>query len=237
PDPIDPDPIDPDPIDGIPAAPAPGLEPHQVKSFYSGAYPTIVPNMFVGSWGQSTKAEIMACGGDEAYRLTNFNYLGFQFSGSDDVVDISDMKYIHIDLYSTRDMDINIHPISLNPTVDGDKATKHLTAGEWHSFDMPMTDFPNVNFASLGQFKFENMTPAQAPAVKRAADAGEHALYLDNLYAWAAGTTGISSADAELPADGKVYDLFGRIVRDTPCLDGLAKGIYIVGGRKVAVTR
>ena len=39
---------------------------------------------------------------------------------------------------------------------------------------------------------------------------------------------------SQQPADDNVYDLNGRIVRQgTTSLEGLPRGIYIVGGRKV----
>lgn len=225
----DPTPPTPPTPTGIGAAPAPVHDASKVKSFYSGAYASITPDLFVGSWGQSTYTEKVQLEGDEAMCMTNFNYMGLQFSGNDATVDISDMKYVHIDLCSTQDMDINIYPISLFPTYDKDKSTKHLPAGEWQSFDIPMTDFPNVQFGSLGQFKFD---VASQPASRAASD--EHKIYLDNLYAWAPGTVGVDAAEMLDAAEttGVVYDLFGRVVREGTDLSGLAAGVYVVKAGK-----
>ncbi|MDE6276701.1 MAG: hypothetical protein K2M06_01185, partial [Muribaculaceae bacterium] len=159
----------PDPV-SIPAAPAPEKSADLVKSFFSDAYASISPNLVFGSWGQSTKDEIVALDGNNAYKFSDFNYLGLQVSGANDVVNVSDMAYLHLDLYAPAEMDINIYPISLNPTVDGDKATKHLTAGEWNSFDIALSDFPNVNLESFGQFKMDG--------------GNGQTFYLDNLYMW-----------------------------------------------------
>ena len=234
----DPDP-DPDPEpETIPSAPAPSHASGNVMSFFSDVYSSVAPGLMVGGWGQSTRHSIESCDGDDAYMLTDFNYLGLQVSGSDDVIDLSDMQQLHIDIYATHSFVVDFHPISMhnNVTVDGDKVTLTLEAGRWNSFDMPMTRFPNVDFAHLGQFKFVNVTPQAAS--ERAAANATPALYIDNLYAWRDGNTttgaaGITVAE-DMPA-ADVYDIYGRLVRSGSSLEGLPKGIYLVGGRKVAV--
>ncbi|MDE6310222.1 MAG: hypothetical protein K2L96_00195, partial [Muribaculaceae bacterium] len=237
PDPIVPDPIVPDPSDTPSASPAPVHEAPMVMSFYSDAYPTIVPDLFVGTWGQSTVHEYVDCEGDQALKLTNFNYLGLQFSHSDDVVALTNMTHLHLDLYATHETIVEVYPISLNPTVDTDKVVLTVAPGEWISHNLSIDNFPNVNFSSLGQFKFVNVTPAAASVRARVGEASEPALYLDNLYAWNNSTTGIDSVAAGADRTPGVYDLFGRKLRENNSLDGLPRGLYIVGGRKTAVTR
>ncbi|MBD5316921.1 MAG: hypothetical protein HDS11_04555, partial [Bacteroides sp.] len=94
-----PDPVQPEPAN-VPAAPAPSVNGSLVKSLYSGSYSTIAPEFMVGGWGQATQASIVPCDGNDAYRMTNFNYLGFQISPSDGRVDVSDMEVLHLDLYA-----------------------------------------------------------------------------------------------------------------------------------------
>lgn len=154
----------------VPGAPEPDKDAANVKSIYSGKYSTIAPDMFVGNWEQTTSASVQSCDGNDAYRFTNFNYVGLQLCNGDNVLDVTDMQYLHLDLYALTDMDINIYPISLNPTVDTAKSTRHLTAGQWNQFDIPLSDFSGVDFARLGQFKFDNGTG--------------QTFYLDNLYFW-----------------------------------------------------
>ncbi|MDE6310277.1 MAG: family 16 glycosylhydrolase [Muribaculaceae bacterium] len=220
-----PEPIVPKPTT-MTAAPEPTTDASLVKSFYSDTYASVVPDLFVGWWGQTTETEKVSLEGNEAMRMTNFNYMGLQFSHSDDLVDLSDMKYLHIDLYSTRDMEIEIYPISLFPTYDLDKSVKQLSADKWCSFDMPLSEFPNVNFAKLGQFKFVNATASRAAG-------DEHAIYIDNLYAHKGSLTGVEAANvAEDCGEGAVYDIFGREVRRGTDLQGLGAGIYIVKTEK-----
>lgn len=153
----------------MPAAPAPSRNAADVKSFFSGAYGSVVPGMFVGDWGQATASSVVKCGNDDAYKFDNFNYFGFQFPG-DALVDASDMQYLHVDLYAPEAMDVNIVPISLFPTYDKDGAKRHLEGGKWNSFDIALSEFPNVNFSKLGQFKFDG--------------GNGKTFYLDNLYMW-----------------------------------------------------
>ncbi len=221
PDPINPDPIDPDP-NGLTAAPVPTHDASVVKSFYSDSYASVTPELFVGSWGQSTVTERVSLEGNEALCMKNFNYMGLQFSHSDAVVDVTDMKYIHIDLYSTHDMEIAMYPISLFPTCDTDKSVKQLQADRWYSFDMELSEFPNVNFKKLGQFKFDMDTQSRSAT-------DEHAIYIDNLYAHKSSLTNIEPVCiAEGDDEGAIYDIFGRKVRSCTDLEGLGAGLYIV---------
>ena len=226
-------PVDPDTVN---AAPTPTHSSEVVRSFFSDSYPTIAPSLIVGSWGQATQAEKVILGdSNNAYRLTNFNYLGLQVSGANDVVDITGATHIHVDLYATHAMTVDFHLISLNETIDGDKATLSVAAGEWISFDVPIsTHYPTVNLDRVGQFKFVNVTPAASAAPARAASS-DPALYVDNIYAWTqGGTTGVENVTFDTTT-GNVYDLYGRLIRRGTSTLGLPTGIYVVGGRKVMV--
>ncbi|MDE6310223.1 MAG: hypothetical protein K2L96_00200, partial [Muribaculaceae bacterium] len=154
-EPQQPQPQQPQQPTGLGAAPAPGHGAQYVKSIYSDSYASVAPGMVVGNWGQSTAGSVVSLGGNNAYKMSNFNYVGLQVSASDQTVNVSDMQMIHIDLFAETDMDINFYPIALNPTFDGAKVTRHLTAGRWNSFDFAMSDFPGVDFTRLGQFKFD----------------------------------------------------------------------------------
>ncbi len=178
----------------MPAAPAPSRNAADVKSFFSGAYGSVVPGMFVGDWGQATASSVVKCGNDDAYKFDNFNYFGFQFPG-DALVDASDMQYLHVDLYAPEAMDVNIVPISLFPTYDKDGAKRHLEGGKWNSFDIALSEFPNVNFSKLGQFKFDG--------------GNGKTFYLDNLYMWKESARGgMPAAPAPRQAAGDVKSFY-----------------------------
>ena len=125
---------------------------------------------------------------------------------------------------------LTIYPIALHPTFDGARVTRHLEANRWNSFDIAVSEFGGVDFARLGQFKFDG--------------GNGQTFYLDNLYMWS--TNGVRrvalSGVEEIAVEEKapaavegVYDLYGRKLREDNDLTGLSRGIYIVGGRKVAV--
>ena len=196
PDPVEdldiPDVPDPTPVVPVvvPAAPAPKHDAANVKSVFSDAYTSVAPALNVGSWNQSTVGAIEACGGNDAYKFSKFNYVGLQVDENNGTVDVSDMKYLHVDLFAPVAMDINIYPISLNPTHDKDVVKKHLEAGEWKSFDILLSDFPNVKFADFGQIKFDGGN-------------GSQTFYLDNLYFWTDGEGGDTPVEPD-PVDPDV---------------------------------
>ena len=104
-------------------------------------------------------------------KLTNFNYLGFEYAED---IDISDMEYIHIDVLPTQAMQLGITPIMRN---GAEKSTSvgTLTVNEWNSFDLPIADFGfdltyNLTYKSF-QLKIDKGT-------------GSETVYVDNIYFW-----------------------------------------------------
>lgn len=164
----------------IPAASTPTRAANQVRSIYSDAYTSVVPSMFVGSWRQTTQISNVSCSGNEAYQLTNFDYLGFEFNTT---IDVSSMEYLHIDIYPTTDITyFGIVPIAyIESTGAGDdthRVTASLTANQWNSLDIPLTDFGELDLTKIWQFKFDH---TQGTAT------GE-TLYLDNIYFYTTAT-------------------------------------------------
>ncbi|MBD5186279.1 MAG: hypothetical protein HDS92_06705 [Bacteroidales bacterium] len=149
-----PDPVQPEPAN-VPAAPAPSVDGSLVKSLFSGSYSSFAPEFMVGGWGQATQASIVPCDGNDAYRMTNFNYLGFQISPSDGRVDVSDMEVLHLDLYAPEAMTLHLYPISFDPTVDDNGVELRLEGGRWNSFDLDLNQFDRVNFANFAQIKLD----------------------------------------------------------------------------------
>lgn len=90
-------------------------------------------------------------------------------------------------------------------------------------------------------FRLTNQTDIQLSQTDKAK---EVKLYLDGVEMEENGTTGINDIDFDdsfntassyKPANHAVYNLNGQMVRQGLSTDGLPAGIYIVGGRKVAV--
>jgi hypothetical protein len=142
-----------------------------VKSIYSDAYTSAAANWELNpGWGQATSTGEVQIDGttDNVIRMSNLNYQGHTF----DAVDASGMTTMHLDVWVENAGDLDIFIISLNPTVQP-KVTKTLTAGEWVSLDIPLSDFtaaePTVNLAGIAQMKYE--TTAALGYV-----------YVDNIY-------------------------------------------------------
>lgn len=161
------------------AAPQPGVGAENVKSIYSDAYGSVTPNMFVGSWGQSTTSSVVSLNGNNAYLNTNFNYLGWQFGDDNTYVDARDMEYLHLDVFPTSAFTINVYPISKNgdgTTNDQVKKSIGLTANKWNQIDIPLSELSGLDLSKIFQMKFDGGN-------------GE-TFYLDNVYFYKNATIG-----------------------------------------------
>lgn len=158
----------------ISPAPTPDKDAANVKSFYSDKYPMQAPSLFAARWDSGTVSEeVILAEGDKAHKHSNFTYVGYEF-GEGVRVDVSDMEYLHVDIYPTTGDNINIYPICKDATGNTQasyKKTLTLTANQWNSFNIPVSEFKDqVNLQQLFQFKFD--------------EGKNQTFYLDNLYFW-----------------------------------------------------
>ncbi len=161
--------------------PVPTQAAEDVVSILSGAYEAAT-TFNIGGWGQSTIAEAMTIDNAPVYYVKSFNYLGWELAQN---VDASACDYMHVDYYLTRGSSFGFTPIS----VGQEKANNYndLTMGEWHSFDVPLTYWSNVNFAEVYQIKFDN------------GNAGEG--YIANVYFYKKDNGGETPVDPVDPVD------------------------------------
>lgn len=148
-------------------APAPTQAAENVISLYSDAY--FAATWFnIGSWGQSTQAnEVELAEGDNAYMLTNFNYLGWEINGNVAAFDASDMTHLHLDVWAPdADAKLNVTPIWGS---EASTSVGELKAG-WNQIDMPLTTWTGINLANIIQIKFDGGNGGT--------------LFLDNIYFW-----------------------------------------------------
>lgn len=219
----------PDPASSVPSAPIPTKSANCVKSLYSDTYKSVASSWYVGAWSQKTvTTEKELASGDKAYYNTDFNYLGFEYNKDNQVIDMSDMDYLHIDIYPTSDMSINIYPITKRAdgtTDDTQKATLSLTKDKWNSVDLSVSDFKNrgLDLSKCFQIKFDGGN-------------GE-IFYLDNVFFWKNQTTGITANEFhQNTTNDKMYTIDGRLLKsNVASYDGISKGIYIIKGKKVIV--
>ena len=125
------------------------------------------PAISIGGWGQST---IVINGqlaeGDNVQYFSNMNYLGWELTPA---VNATDMKYLHVDLFSTTMSSIKVTPIS--PGHEGEAAVE-LTSGKWTHADIDLSVYAinEIDWSNVFQFKFMNATPAGGD------------LFVDNVY-------------------------------------------------------
>ncbi|REE07981.1 PKD domain-containing protein [Winogradskyella pacifica] len=167
------------PLQSAPAQPS--RSEGDVVSVFSGAYTDITGVDFFPNWGQETTYNLFDLSGDEMLQYANLNYQGIDFSGTP--IDVSQMEYLHVDVWTADENNAKLSPISTGPNEAA--YDLDLTAQQWTSFDIPLSYFtdqnPLVDLSSIIQFKFDG-------------DPAEGTIFVDNLYFWKApsgGPTGI----------------------------------------------
>lgn len=208
-----------------------------VKSIFSHKYnPAIATN--VGSWQQTTNAEITPINGKNVYKLTNFNYLGLEFEQNNGRLDVSDCSHMHVDYWTPDGTALSFTPIS--PSQEKLWSAPAVNQKQWNSYDVELDNYDNVDLRNLFQVKFDGGT--------------NNTGYLANVYFYTKTPTDIDNVGAISPlrvvyrpladsavvtTDGEaslvVYDLSGRVMtamtaNGTARLDvsGWARGLYIV---------
>lgn len=178
--------------------PVPTADAADVVSLFSGAY-TAATTFGVGGWGQATKTEQIEIDGKPVYKLSNFNYLGWELA---DRVDVSACHYLHVDFFPAEGNTLGFTPIS--PGQEKGYVAKDLKVGEWNSIDVPLTYWNNVNLKDLFQFKFDQGTGGEG--------------YIGNVYFYRdpnyvepekpkAGAVWYGSAEKAFDLNGKTYNV------------------------------
>ena len=151
------------------AAPVPTQDADKVLSIYSDTY-TAATTYNYGNWGQTTVVDTETIDGNEALKLSSYNYLGFELQTQ---LDLSDMDYIHIDVLPLQPMDLGITPVMNGGTpTELPTSVGTLTVGEWNSKDIKLSD--------LG-LDYEN---AKAFQLKIDKGTGTDVVFVDNIYFW-----------------------------------------------------
>ena len=215
----------------ITAAPTPTQEASSVKSIFSNAYSS--SGSYANWWsGQATKEDSQLATGDDSWHISNFLFIGIEH----DKMDVSDMDYLHLDVYPVgSDLTLSVFPINRNAS-DTDNETEvyqqvTATAGKWNQIDLSVPSYISAGLTMTRAYQIK-LTGANGNNGDGVAE-----FYLDNVYYWTSVASGINGAASNLvPVKANIYSLDGRLVRkDATSTAGLPKGIYIVGGRKVAV--
>ncbi|GAA3732174.1 hypothetical protein GCM10022422_13100 [Flavobacterium ginsengisoli] len=155
------------------SAPAqPGRQAGDVISIFSSKYTDLAGTNFNPGWGQSTTFAEFDLDGDKMLNYNNLNYQGIGLADGV-TIDVSEMEYIHMDIW-TADLDkLAIFLISQNKPNGERKVVKDLTAKQWTSIDIPISDFTSqtgFTVTDIYQLKLDSdPTPGKN-------------IYIDNIY-------------------------------------------------------
>ena len=145
------------------AAPAPTVAADKVWSLYSDVYKS--PTWFnQGWWGQTTVYSTMTIAGDNVMKFEKFDYLGLEIANNAPQ-DLSAYTHLHFDVWTPNAADIEVTPIG-----GGENLKKvELEKETWNSFDIALTEFPNVDASKIIQIKFAGGDKSEI-------------FYIDNIY-------------------------------------------------------
>lgn len=148
------------------SAPTPTAPANKVLSLFSDAYQSADPGTnFFPNWSQSTQVSTIKINStDNVLKYANLNYEGTELAKH---MNVADMKYMHVDLFTPTLTTFKIGPISPGPKETD--AILNLTTNQWNSFDIPVSTFTGVNLADIFQL---------------GSSGANGTIYLDNIYFW-----------------------------------------------------
>ena len=209
------------------AAPTPTQPAENVMSIYSDAYTTVTPNLGYYDWGSRTKFTGITIDGNPTLQFEDMDYYGMGFNAQ---IDVTEMEYMHIDIYSEEAGTLGVVPIWWNAEANVNfpeiRSTVNFTACEWTSIDIPLSDFEDATRGGTNlvhQIKLDNGNGLD--------------ILVDNIFFWKEHITAVTDIKMNnVRNNGIVYSIDGRIVKTGATdLSGLDSGIYIFNGKKVLV--
>ena len=195
---VDPDPDpDPDP-DNIPVAPVPTQDAADVKAFFSDAYPNLFGKFEIANYGEGTVEILDQAENQQVCRITNFNWVPVNLGQRD----VSDKGYVHFDMYTPASdavASVNVGFQNWNAAngsayeIEGEDFNyRALVPGQWNSFDIPLANFHDFDFAT------------QMAVLRLRKGGSGKTLYVDNVYFW--GKPGEGPIDPPVPGDEDIQD-------------------------------
>lgn len=170
----------------IPAsAPTPTPLATSVKSIYSDTYTPAVTVGAFDNWWDMNFSDCTFAPGDNGKKVATTaagNCGSPTFAGTP--LDVTGMTHVHVDVYPLSTMDIGLQFITVTPTTANWVSLGALTANQWNSKDIPLTSFTNSVKTDLKQVGFVTTNSFGT-------------FYMDNLYFFNDGTTGISKIVSE----------------------------------------
>lgn len=179
------------------AAPTPTKNPADVLSVFSDTYTNIPGTDFNPNWGQSTVVTQELIAGNNTLKYSGLNYQGIQLGSNQNV---SEMDYLHLDVWTANSSSLNVYLISPGPKEKA-YALPVPTTG-WVSIDIPLSAFAGVDLADVFQMKFD----------------GNGTIYLDNIFFYKEGSATVPTVAAPAPTlpQANVISLFSEAYNNVP---------------------
>ncbi len=187
-------------VQPVTSAPTPPLRnAADVISIYGDAYETLQGINYNPDWGQSGQGSSFAefdLNGDTMLQYINLSYQGIDFGQE---IDASAMEFLHFDVWTADVTDFEVSAI--RPGPDERPVSVPLTADQWNSIDIPLSDYTDqgLTLGDLFQLKLVG-TPWAAGTV-----------FVDNIYFYKT-PSGISTAMVEdFEGTAPTFTVFGNI--------------------------
>lgn len=184
------DPGDPDDPE-VPVAPVPTQDAADVKAFFSDAYPNLFGKFEIANYGEGTVEILDQAENQQVCRITNFNWVPVNLGQRD----VSDKGYVHFDMYTPASdavASVNVGFQNWNAAngsayeIEGEDFNyRALVPGQWNSFDIPLDNFHDFDFAT------------QMAVLRLRKGGSGKTLYVDNVYFW--GKPGEGPVDPPTP--------------------------------------
>ena len=131
-------------------APVPTYPAADVISIYSDSYTNVAGTDLNPNWGQATKVSEVTIQSNKTLKYEGLNYQGTQFGANQNV---SAMKFLHLDYWTSNSTSLKIFLISPGPVET--PFTLTVPTSGWSSVDIPLTSFAPVKLDNVIQIKVE----------------------------------------------------------------------------------
>ena len=165
------------------ALPAPTVPTAKVKSIYSDTYTAAVTVTAFDVWWEMTFSTVTFSTGNEGKKAVSTSNGGCA-SPTFPALDVTDMNFVHVDVFPLSTLDIQLQLQTITATTANWVSLGTATVNQWNSFNIPLSSFTNASKTDLKQVGFRT-------------NASMGTFYMDNLYFYNDGTTGISNLVSE----------------------------------------
>ncbi|MAD97215.1 MAG: hypothetical protein CMB99_07820 [Flavobacteriaceae bacterium] len=168
----------------------PNIDSNDVVGIYGDTYNSIVTNIDP-NWGQSGHGQVNGTydpgNGKTILALPNFNYQGMEVTATD----LSGMDVLRLDVWAPTGANrmLKISPINGGTGAGEVLVEVPLTPGSWNNVVLNKSQFTGMTWDNVIQLKFDGQFNADGSANTESWSA----VYIDNIYFYAAATASVET--------------------------------------------